>query len=632
MKTATTLLIVLALIGFQSVTAQTTEYHFSPERTGELTDAFPVYEQNGARGISGPYDMDRDGKVEVLVSQHDAAGGTVHVIEHQGGSTWEHVYSTALIDPSSSSSNTRYAIAGDLDGDGNWEIITTAGVGYDQSVTAWPSGGVYVWEHDGVVGSDNYGSRPATAVDFYALDGRSSASFYAQILDIADLDGDGDQELLVPANGPSANDVFYVLSVTGDFEMDGYGNTFETWNVEATEAPRERAIGGGSAYAAYAGDFNGDGNMDVSWHSWNSFNFFNGTWNAGVYEPAPDGGNLQASAGIGDHVSLFGGVVADIDGDGNDEVFYTNFMSGALSVMDYNSTESVTIVDANHFAFDAIPVGATGGATAGDSDGDGQMEIMVGGPGYGLSARNNNEPSFFIHNAEFLGGDPKDGTNWDITPVNTSSPLDTLGFNVVYRDSAGVATMYREVAASKQGSTGSGSDPVFPSMIAYLGDVNGDGNGHIALSFQGIDDSLAVYDEVWNADSLRYERSVREIMANPERAFVRIISMSGTSVATQDRIVLPSDYQLDQNYPNPFNPTTNIRFTLPVDKAVSVRVYDVQGRLVKTLVDNRLLAQGVHEVVWDGTSNSGAQAASGTYLYTLEYGNFRQSKTMVLLK
>ena len=634
MKTVTTLLVALVLIGAQTAMAQSTEYHFSPERTGELSDPFPVYEHNGARGISGPFDMDRDGKLEVLVAQHDAAGGRVHVIENTGVNTWELVYSTGVIDPSASSSfNTRYATAGDLDGDGNWEIILTAGVGYSQDPTPWPAG-VYVFEHDGVVGSDNYGTSPASAVDVYSLDGRAPANFYSQYLDVADVDGDGDQELLIPLNGPtSGGDVFYVLSVTGEYEMDGYGTTFETWVAEASESARERPIGGGSAYGMLAGDFNGDGAMDISLHSWNSFNLFN--WTAtgpDTYEFAPDGGNLQASAGIGDHVALFKGVVGDIDQDGNDEVFYPNFYTGNLGVLDYSSTEGVTIVDANHFAFDAIPVGGTGGAAFGDSDGDGKMEIMVGGPGYSLGARNAGDPSYFIHVAEFKGGDPKDGANYDITEVNTSSPLDTLGFNIVYRDSSGTATMYREIASSKQGSTGSGADPIFPSGIAFLGDADGDGSTEIALSFQGVDDSLAVYDEVWNADSLRYDRSVRSIQANPERAFMRIISMDGTAVATQNTLVLPSDYVLEQNYPNPFNPTTNIRFTLPVDKAVSVRVYDVQGRLVRTLLDGQFRSKGTHEVTWDGTNQAGAQASSGTYLYTLEYGNFRQSKTMILLK
>ncbi len=632
MRKVTTLLIAGLFVMAGSVFAQsTTEYVFNPNRTGELTDPFPVYVHNGARGISGPFDMDKDGKKEFLVSQHDASGGAVHVIEASGVNTWELVYSTALIDSSSSSSNARYATAGDLDGDGNWEILYVAGTGYKDPFKM----GVYVWEHDGVAGSDNYGTSPATVAQFYDIDGIGESSFvYSQKFVAMDVDGDNQQELLVAANGNSAHDVFYILSVTGNYEMNGFGTTFETWGIEGREAPRTRDIGGGSPYGLIPADLNGDGFMDLSFHSWNNFNFFNWTTNgANSYVPAPDGGNFKASPG--DHVSLFGGVAGDIDGDGNDEVFWPNFFTGKTSVLDYSSFENVLTVDASHFAYDAIPLSATGGAAFGDIDGDGLMEIIEGGSSYTIEKLNNNTPSEYIHVAEYLGsGDPKDGSSYQIYNIDTSSPLDTLGFHTVHRDSLGTMTSFHETAQSKQGTTkSSDGDPVFPSGIAFLGDADGDGTTEIALSFQGVDDSLYVYNEVWNADSLRYDRTVASRQANPVRAFVRVISMAGLNVAVEDNtIVLPSDYVLEQNYPNPFNPSTTIRFTLPLDKAVSVSVYDVSGRLVKRVVNNQFYSRGTYEVTWDGTTQAGLQAASGTYLYSLEYGNFRQTKTMVLLK
>ena len=95
---------------------------------------------------------------------------------------------------------------------------------------------------------------------------------------------------------------------------------------------------------------------------------------------------------------------------------------------------------------------------------------------------------------------------------------------------------------------------------------------------------------------------------------------------------IPTDYKLEQNYPNPFNPTTSIRFELPRDKAVSLTIFDVSGRIVKTLVDNQQMAEGAHEMQWDGTNDAGASVASGTYLYRLSFGNFAHTKTMVFLK
>ena len=64
--------------------------------------------------------------------------------------------------------------------------------------------------------------------------------------------------------------------------------------------------------------------------------------------------------------------------------------------------------------------------------------------------------------------------------------------------------------------------------------------------------------------------------------------------------VTPMRYELAQNYPNPFNPTTDIRFVVPNTEKVSLVIYDVLGRQVKTLVNEKMVA-GAHKVMWDGT-------------------------------
>ena len=111
--------------------------------------------------------------------------------------------------------------------------------------------------------------------------------------------------------------------------------------------------------------------------------------------------------------------------------------------------------------------------------------------------------------------------------------------------------------------------------------------------------------------------------------------MSGDGLSTQityDRIIVPSDYVLGGNYPNPFNPSTSFEFTLPLDKRVSVRIYDVSGRLVRTLVNGEYFAEGTHTVTWNGRDDGGQPVASGAYIYTLEWGQFRQSRSMILAK
>jgi hypothetical protein len=80
---------------------------------------------------------------------------------------------------------------------------------------------------------------------------------------------------------------------------------------------------------------------------------------------------------------------------------------------------------------------------------------------------------------------------------------------------------------------------------------------------------------------------------------------------------LPGVAVLSQNAPNPFNPRTTIRFTLPADGGARLAIYDLAGRLVRTLVAGSLAA-GEHEAVWDGCDDAGRAQASGSYLARLE--------------
>jgi hypothetical protein len=95
---------------------------------------------------------------------------------------------------------------------------------------------------------------------------------------------------------------------------------------------------------------------------------------------------------------------------------------------------------------------------------------------------------------------------------------------------------------------------------------------------------------------------------------------------------LPERLTLMGAAPNPFNPATRIRFGLPAARETSLRVYDVSGRLVRTLLDERLLAAGYHSAEWDGRDDRGAPVGSGVYLYRLSVGEERLSAKMTLIK
>ena len=94
-----------------------------------------------------------------------------------------------------------------------------------------------------------------------------------------------------------------------------------------------------------------------------------------------------------------------------------------------------------------------------------------------------------------------------------------------------------------------------------------------------------------------------------------------TGVGENETSVRVTDYVLLPNYPNPFNPSTHIRYGIPESGQVKIQIYDISGRLIKTLVDGERKA-GYHEINWDGMNTSGEMVSSGVYVIKLIANNF----------
>jgi len=94
---------------------------------------------------------------------------------------------------------------------------------------------------------------------------------------------------------------------------------------------------------------------------------------------------------------------------------------------------------------------------------------------------------------------------------------------------------------------------------------------------------------------------------------------------------LPMAYNLYNAYPNPFNPVTTLQYDLPEDAMVNITIYDMMGRIVSNLVSSQQNA-GYKSIKWNATNNIGQPVSAGLYLYSIEAGEFRQTKKMVLLK
>ena len=122
----------------------------------------------------------------------------------------------------------------------------------------------------------------------------------------------------------------------------------------------------------------------------------------------------------------------------------------------------------------------------------------------------------------------------------------------------------------------------------------------------------SMHNPKYSIDVVRYSRD----------ALVGITPISGE---------IPVRFELTQNYPNPFNPTTKFKFSLPKFSEVKIVVYDIMGREVKTLI-NEKLETGKYEVDWNGTNGLGNTVSSGIYFYRIVAGDFVESKKMIMLK
>ena len=90
-------------------------------------------------------------------------------------------------------------------------------------------------------------------------------------------------------------------------------------------------------------------------------------------------------------------------------------------------------------------------------------------------------------------------------------------------------------------------------------------------------------------------------------------------------------FELLQNYPNPFNPTTTIEYQLPKTGNVEIKVFSINGQLVKT-IESTHQTIGSHTVTWDGRNNNGQTIASGLYIYQVVFENSVLSKKMMFIK
>ncbi|HIF28758.1 MAG TPA: hypothetical protein EYQ40_09605, partial [Candidatus Marinimicrobia bacterium] len=329
------------------------DYHLAPNWSiaaiGEksINDSLFQSDPTGnSRTVIGGMDMDMDGKHEVIAT--DYAGGRVVVYEmDMANNAFDVVWSSPVVEARNHVYNPRTVNVGDLDGDGKQEIVFPS-----SNVDAE---GYHIYEWDGVEGSDNYGEQPSAicAVEVAICCGDDGSGFRGdhERLTIFDIDGDGRQELITAIRRGSPRGALVVSLSPNDDLVHNSGGGLETWVTEFQT--NSNTYGGGSPYHALPADLNGDGNYEVVNHHWNYFNLYNfSATGPDTYVIADSGaaGSYYQPTYPSDEFSLFGGYASDVDGDGNDEVYYADYggswsvNAGDIYVVDYDAGEDVTTI------------------------------------------------------------------------------------------------------------------------------------------------------------------------------------------------------------------------------------------------------------------------------------------------
>jgi hypothetical protein len=548
------------------------------------------------RNAVGNVDIDQDGKQEIFITEYT---GQVHCYEATGNDNeFEWVWSDSSSKPIAGGGSTPRSLAvSDIDGNGRWELILNSA---GQSDLHPDSAGVWFFEWDGV--NDNgiglsqgvpFTGGPTFILPQNLMDPRIVGGYYvSENMHAADIDGDGKMEYILANNGPgSASDGLIVLHCV-DGTLDSGFPTFK-----ADVWMRSDLALGGSPFGSGHGDTDGDGNMEAIFMIWDNLQFGFAEYlseDSVEFFLSPKFDTLG-----GDAVFYNSLATGDLDGDGDDEiigvtysgpprVFIINPPAGDLTKVDPYNPNHMTIVYVN---------GQFGGEL-GDPNNDGKWDLMI------AEYRRSKVSALTLE-----GTDPMDANSW-------------ITSEVFYDDSwVPIPT------PADYDSTAPSPDPsmnLYEFMLYHWNDgVHSLTDGSFAIK------QLNDYDndgekEIW-----------MDVIQSPfSDSWFLIAEATDVGIEVSKwKIIMPADYKLEDAYPNPFNANCTIKYSLPLDKNVNIKIYNMLGQVVKTLVDNKFQLKGEYKVTWDGTNDHGMLVASGTYIYSLEVGkHIKHTKRLSLVK
>ena len=622
-------LLIVSISKAQEPIEATTVATFNAYSGAAPDSSVPYFGDLGVRRVIVA-DAEGNGEQEIIATDY-SNGGRVHVLKEGADNTLEVIWSSP-VSATSSGSTPRFPQVGDCDGDGNPEII------FEQN----GEGRIVFYEWDGT----SWGTEPAYEINndmFKAAGSIENLRFNRETFLVKDIDGDGKSEII--GHGTSPGRDVYIMSIDGTFPG------FATLTIEGgmPPIPNGHDWATGSYWCTVPADVNGDGKLELINQHWDNY----GMWAIKVNGPDsytyPDTSKpgVYHRYGANDGNSYFGLAAADVNGDGRPEIAGTMYGNNFdLSIFEFYPEDST----ANLFADDSASVAkrfaviykkedlaALAGKTAaefwpcvkGDVNKDGKDEIYTGG-GSGLN----------LIAVQYKGeGSVLDPTSYTANLVYKGEGGDVFATYAIYHGKIDTVITGTDTTYSFDPSvtdTVKQETPFTAYIYANNVDLDGDGNMEIVLAEQSVYDSTTVIEYNWVDSTKSWERdnAAEHKFINTYRKTIRVLEYTGTT-GLKDQgysIVTPNDYKLEQNYPNPFNPTTTIRFSLPLQKKISLKIYDMLGKEVATLVNNEVYNKGNFEVIWNGKNNYGTSVASGNYIARLVYGNFSKSIKMTLMK
>lgn len=536
-------------------------------------------------------DLDKDGKPEILVTEY-SDGGRVFVFEVTGNDKVEFVWASKILTPgrAGAGSTPRTVITGDLDNDGNQEIIFH--IGY---TTADTLRGLYIYEHNGVVGSDNYGTEPVARIKPEQIDAAFSQGSFGRTesgMWSGDVDGDNRNELILAPRQfavPEFANVYILQVKSGTWEAKNAVLHLE-YEYKGME---EALLGDGYVPVGInVANVDGDPQREIVITGWT--NASTGAGLGFIQVNGPDSYEDGAVVIVDEAINWFGQVKGRplvVNHNGTDHVFlFGDNAIGQKRIWKLDGIVDDKFVDLSNLKLVWRNLGTWSIWGVGDQD------HGAGSDGFDIYL----SKSDAILDLEYKGsGDLGDSTSYTIKQV--------FDIDDVYKTRGG---LFNELY-------------VTPGL-----DLDADGNRDFVVSWKG-----ATTDTI--APNIGLGKNSFNLFVFEWGDSTKSVNLKELATGVKSReweVITPDDYDLAQNYPNPFNPSTTIEFTLPLHKLISLRIYDMTGREVRALIAPAEYAAGKHAVVWDGKDNHGQAVSSGQYIYRLEFGSFMKSKIMTLVK